>query len=41
MIFAPDFLIFFEQTAPLLDLDSTLWCVSTWNDNGFVTTVNI
>jgi alpha-1,3-mannosyl-glycoprotein beta-1,2-N-acetylglucosaminyltransferase len=30
-----DFLLFFEQLAPLLEADPTLWCVSTWNDNGF------
>lgn len=33
----PDFLLYFEATAPLLDADPTLWCVSTWNDNGFTT----
>ncbi|KAJ4457655.1 putative GNT-I family protein [Paratrimastix pyriformis] len=35
MIFAPDFLSFFQQTAPLLAADDELWCVSSWNDNGF------
>eukprot|EP00735_Rhodelphis_limneticus_P010995 TRINITY_DN4037_c0_g1::TRINITY_DN4037_c0_g1_i1::g.12016::m.12016 TRINITY_DN4037_c0_g1::TRINITY_DN4037_c0_g1_i1::g.12016 ORF type:complete len:631 (-),score=77.63,sp/Q9XGM8/MGAT1_ARATH/37.50/6e-47,GNT-I/PF03071.10/1.6e-72,Glyco_tranf_2_3/PF13641.1/4.7e-07,Glyco_transf_18/PF15024.1/6.2e-06,Glycos_transf_2/PF00535.21/0.0022,ABC2_membrane_3/PF12698.2/0.39 TRINITY_DN4037_c0_g1_i1:43-1935(-) len=35
MIFAPDFFSYFLQTAPLLDIDPTLWCVSSWNDNGF------
>lgn len=34
MLFSPDFLHFFESTAVLLDHDPTLWCVSTWNDNG-------
>ncbi|KAL3157358.1 hypothetical protein ABBQ32_011839 [Trebouxia sp. C0010 RCD-2024] len=34
MLFSPDFLQFFEATAVLLDHDPTLWCVSTWNDNG-------
>ena len=29
------FLAFFEATAPLLRADPTLWCVSSWNDNGF------
>jgi alpha-1,3-mannosyl-glycoprotein beta-1,2-N-acetylglucosaminyltransferase len=32
-----DFLLYFEATAPLLDADPTLWCISAWNDNGFVT----
>jgi alpha-1,3-mannosyl-glycoprotein beta-1,2-N-acetylglucosaminyltransferase len=40
MIFAVDFLVYFEQTGPLLDMDDTLWCVSTWNDNGFALIVN-
>ena len=31
----PDFLLYFEATAPLLDADPTLWCISSWNDNGF------
>lgn len=35
MVMSPDFLYFFEQTAHLLDQDESLWCVSTWNDNGF------
>ena len=34
MLFSPDFLHFFEATAVLLDRDPSLWCVSTWNDNG-------
>lgn len=37
MIFSPDFLVFFEQTAPLLDSDDSIWCISSWNDNGVVT----
>lgn len=32
-----DFLSYFEATAELLDADPTLWCVSSWNDNGFST----
>lgn len=32
---AADFLLYFEATAPLLDADPSLWCVSSWNDNGF------
>jgi hypothetical protein len=35
MIFSPDLLFFFEKTAPLLEQDSSIWCVSSWNDNGF------
>ncbi|GAB4822166.1 hypothetical protein N2152v2_009212 [Parachlorella kessleri] len=35
MLFSPDFLSYFEATAPLLDADPTLWCISSWNDNGF------
>jgi alpha-1,3-mannosyl-glycoprotein beta-1,2-N-acetylglucosaminyltransferase len=34
MIFSPDFLHYFQLTAPLLDTDPTLWCVSSWNDLG-------
>lgn len=25
----------FEALAPLLDADPSLWCISSWNDNGF------
>ncbi|XP_042870385.1 protein O-linked-mannose beta-1,2-N-acetylglucosaminyltransferase 1-like isoform X2 [Penaeus japonicus] len=32
LLVAPDFFSFFSQTAWLLDHDSTLWCVSAWND---------
>lgn len=31
---APDFFEYFKATYPLLVADSTLWCVSAWNDNG-------
>ena len=34
-VFSPDFLTLFEATAYLLDDDPTIWCVSSWNDNGF------
>ena len=34
MLFSPDFLSYFQATAPLLDQDPSLWCISTWNDNG-------
>ena len=30
-----DFFQMFESLAPLLDADPTLWCISSWNDNGF------
>jgi alpha-1,3-mannosyl-glycoprotein beta-1,2-N-acetylglucosaminyltransferase len=32
-----DFFEMFEALAPLLDADPTLWCISSWNDNGFQT----
>lgn len=35
MIFAPDFLLYFAQLAPLYDMDPSLYCISSWNDNGF------
>eukprot|EP00058_Branchiostoma_floridae_P020080 XP_002605570.1 hypothetical protein BRAFLDRAFT_94252 [Branchiostoma floridae] len=31
---APDFFDYFQSTLPLLQQDSSLWCVSAWNDNG-------
>ena len=34
MLFSKDFVTFFQQTAVLLERDPSLWCVSTWNDNG-------
>eukprot|EP00242_Pyramimonas_sp_CCMP2087_P010146 CAMPEP_0198208766 /NCGR_PEP_ID=MMETSP1445-20131203/12114_1 /TAXON_ID=36898 /ORGANISM="Pyramimonas sp., Strain CCMP2087" /LENGTH=230 /DNA_ID=CAMNT_0043882301 /DNA_START=163 /DNA_END=851 /DNA_ORIENTATION=+ len=34
MLFAIDFLRYFEATAPLLEIDPTIWCISSWNDNG-------
>lgn len=37
MLFSPDFLHFFQATAVLLDRDPSLWCISTWNDNGLRT----
>uniref|UniRef100_A0A1L8E1W6 Alpha-1,3-mannosyl-glycoprotein 2-beta-N-acetylglucosaminyltransferase n=1 Tax=Nyssomyia neivai TaxID=330878 RepID=A0A1L8E1W6_9DIPT len=33
---APDFYEYFLATYPLLKNDSSLWCVSAWNDNGKV-----
>lgn len=35
MVFSPDFLRFFLETGWLLDTDPTLFCISSWNDNGF------
>jgi len=32
---SPDFMEWFVNTAPILERDETLWCVSAWNDNGF------
>lgn len=34
MIFSRDFLALFTAAAPMLDQDPTLWCISSWNDNG-------
>ena len=34
MKLAPDFFSFFNATAPLLDRDPSLFCVSSWNDHG-------
>ena len=35
MIFSEDFFHYFKATAVLLDVDETVWCVSSWNDQGF------
>lgn len=32
-----DVLEMFEALAPLLEVDPTVWCISSWNDNGFRT----
>lgn len=34
MLFSKDFLTYFAAMAPLLEQDPTIWCISTWNDNG-------
>jgi hypothetical protein len=34
MLVSRDFLTFFAAAAPLLRADPTLWCASSWNDNG-------
>ena len=31
---APDFFEYFAALYPVLLADSSLWCVSAWNDNG-------
>ncbi|XP_055348096.1 alpha-1,3-mannosyl-glycoprotein 2-beta-N-acetylglucosaminyltransferase-like [Paramacrobiotus metropolitanus] len=31
---APDFFQYFAALYPLLALDTSLWCISAWNDNG-------
>lgn len=36
MQLAVDFFPFFHRTARLLDEDPTLYCISSWNDNGQV-----
>ncbi|KAF4651444.1 hypothetical protein FOL46_000315, partial [Perkinsus olseni] len=36
LIFAPDFLTLFINTAKLLQDDDSLYCISGWNDNGFI-----
>ena len=35
LILAPDFLWYFRLAGSLLDRDASLWCISSWNDNGF------
>ena len=35
LILSPDFFEYFHAVAPLLELDSTLFLISAWNDNGF------
>jgi alpha-1,3-mannosyl-glycoprotein beta-1,2-N-acetylglucosaminyltransferase len=35
LLASPDFLAYFEQTRGLLDSDPTIWCISSWHDNGF------
>lgn len=38
---APDFYEYFSATYPILQGDSTLWCISAWNDNGKANLVDI
>jgi hypothetical protein len=35
LLFSPDFLEYFEQVAPVLDVDESTFLVSAWNDNGY------
>jgi alpha-1,3-mannosyl-glycoprotein beta-1,2-N-acetylglucosaminyltransferase len=35
MIFSPDFLNYFDKTSSLLKNDSSIWCISSWNDVGY------
>lgn len=37
---APDFFEYFIHTSPLLDIDSSIYCISAWNDNGKAGLVN-
>ena len=39
MEIAPDFFSYFRATSRLLDEDSTLYCISSWNDHGQATFV--
>ena len=32
--YSPDFFEYFRATHRLLRTDSSLWCISAWNDNG-------
>jgi hypothetical protein len=34
MIFSPDFLAFFAHTYRLYEMDPSVYCISSWNDNG-------
>jgi len=34
MEIAPDFYSYFQAALPLLEVDRTVWAVSSWNDNG-------
>jgi GNT-I family/Glycosyltransferase family 18 len=34
MVFAPDFLKYFARLAHLYEVDDSIYCISSWNDNG-------
>ena len=36
----PDFMEYFSQLIPLLEKDSSLFCISAWNDNGYKHSAN-
>lgn len=35
LLFAPDFLEYFEHVSPILDVDESAFLISAWNDNGY------
>lgn len=35
LLFSPDFLNYFESVGQILDVDTSVFAVSAWNDNGF------
>jgi hypothetical protein len=35
LLFSPDFLEYFINIAPILDIDDTTFVISAWNDNGY------
>ena len=35
MVFAPDFLDYFASIYRLYEIDDSIYCISSWNDNGF------
>lgn len=35
LLFSPDFLDYFEQVSPILDVDESSFLVSAWSDNGY------
>ena len=34
MLFSKDFLTYMKAASGLLERDPTIWCISSWNDNG-------
>eukprot|EP01060_Flectonema_neradi_P026671 TRINITY_DN3587_c0_g2_i1.p1 TRINITY_DN3587_c0_g2~~TRINITY_DN3587_c0_g2_i1.p1 ORF type:complete len:490 (+),score=101.83 TRINITY_DN3587_c0_g2_i1:725-2194(+) len=36
LVVSVDFISMMEQAAPMLDIDESIWCVSSWNDNGYI-----
>ncbi len=35
LLFAPDFLDYFEKVSPIIEKDDSVFVISAWNDNGF------